>query len=113
MIAELITTQAGDSIDLQRIDEDLYNAYSLCNFESISYRMDHTADGVDLYFDAAAKSWGPNYLYFGLDMEGDLDGDTLFNVELGYSREEINSRGGMWTSVVCIGSEPTISTFLY
>ncbi len=112
-IENLINTQAGETFNPEKISEDLYNVYSLGNFSTVSYRMDHTADGVDLYFDAAAKSWGPNYLYFGIDMEGDLEGDNLINFQLGYSREELNPRGGIWTSYAVIGAEPEITTHLY
>ncbi len=112
-IENLINTQAGETFNPEKISEDLYNVYSLGNFSTVSYRMDHTADGVDLYFDAAAKSWGPNYLYFGIDMEGDLEGDNLTNFQLGYSREELNPRGGIWTSYAVIGAEPEITTHLY
>jgi len=112
-IENLINTQAGETFNPEKISEDLYNIYSLGNFSTVSYRMDHTADGVDLYFDAAAKSWGPNYLYFGIDMEGDLEGDNLINFQLGYSREELNPRGGIWTSYAVIGAEPEITTHIY
>ena len=112
-IENLINTQAGETLNLEKISEDLYNVHSLGNFSTVSYRMDHTADGIDLYFDAAAKSWGPNYLYFGIEMEGDLEGDSLFNLQLGYSREELNPRGGIWTSYAVIGAEPEITTHIY
>jgi len=112
-IENLINTQAGETFNPEKISEDLYNVYSLGNFSTVSYRMDHTADGVDLYFDAAAKIWGPNYLYFGIDMEGDLEGDNLINFQLGYSREELNPRGGIWTSYAVIGAEPEITTHIY
>lgn len=112
-IENLINTQAGETFNTQKISDDLYNVHSLGNFSTVSYRMDHTADGVDLYFDAAAKSWGPNYLYFGIDMEGDLKGDNLVNLQLGYSREELNPRGGIWTSYAVIGAEPEITTHIY
>ncbi len=112
-IENLINTQAGETFNIEKVSEDLYNVHSLGNFSTVSYRMDHTADGVDLYFDAAAKSWGPNYLYFGIDMEGDLKGDNLVNLQLGYSREELNPRGGIWTSYAVIGAEPEITTHIY
>jgi NTE family protein len=112
-LENLIKTQPGETIDPEKISEDLYSVHSLGNFSSVSYRMDHTADGVDLYFDAASKSWGPNYLYFGIDMEGDIEGDNLINFQLGYSREELNPRGGIWTSYAVIGAEPEVTTHIY
>jgi len=54
-----------------------------------------TADSVDINLDAATKSWEPNYLYLGLDMEGDLAGDSLISMSVGYSREEFTDKGAI------------------
>lgn len=113
LVEELVTTQAGEVLDRNKVEADLYRIYSLGNFESVAYRLDHDNDGVDLYLDATAKSWGPNYLYMGLDMEGDFSGNNIINISAGYSREEITPTGGIWTSMVQIGDEPALDTHIY
>lgn len=113
VLEEYIDVAKGDELNLSKVEADLYDLHSLGNFESVSYRLDHTADGVDLYLDAAAKTWGPNYLYLGIAMEGDLEGDTITNFSLGYSREEVTSKGGVWTTMATLGTEPGLSTHFY
>lgn len=113
VLEEWIDLKTGDELNLQQLDRDLTNLFALGNFQSVSYSLDHTMDGIDVDLDAAAKSWGPNYLYFGLDMEGDLAGDSLINFSVGYSREEVTDKGAIWTSWISVGDEPSLQTHLY
>lgn len=113
VLEQYVTTQAGQTVDPDQLDQDLYRIHALGNFQTVSYSMDHTKEGIDLSIDAAAKSWGPNYLYFGVDLSGDLEGDTLTNLQLGYSREELNDKGAIWTSYLTVGAEPEINTRIY
>ncbi|MBO6557318.1 MAG: patatin-like phospholipase family protein [Pseudomonadales bacterium] len=113
VLEQWIKTSKGEQLDLERLEQDINDVHALGNFQSVSYSLDHTADGVDINLDAAAKSWGPNYLYLGLDMEGDLAGDSLINLSVGYSREEMTDKGAMWTSWATVGDEPGVQTHLY
>ena len=113
VLEQYVGTRPGQDIDPEQLKQDLYKVHGLGNFQTVSYTLDHTKDGVDLTLDAAAKTWGPNYLYFGVDMEGNTDGDTLTNFQLGYSREELNDKGAIWTSLVTMGTEPEINTRIY
>ncbi len=113
IIRGLVKTKAGENLSLETVEQDIKDIYALGNFESVAYSLDHTADGIDLTLDAAAKSWGPNYLYLGLEMSGDLTGNNLINLSTGYSREEITKKGGIWTTMATIGDEPALATHLY
>ncbi len=113
ILERMLTVKAGDQFDMRQLSEDLYNIHTLGNFQSVAYRMDHTAEGIDLYLDAATRAWGPNYLYLGLDISSDIEGDSVFNIQTGYSREEISDKGGIWTSYVTFGSEPNVNTHYY
>jgi NTE family protein len=113
LLEQFISTRAGQTLDTEQLEQDLHRVHGLGNFQTVSYTMDHTKEGIDLTLDAAAKSWGPNYLHFGVVMEGDMEGDTLTNFTLGYSREELNDRGAISTSYITLGAEPEISTRIY
>lgn len=113
VLSEWIGTREGDTFNLDRIEQDLTDIHALGNFQSVSYSLDHTADGVDINLDAATKSWGPNYLHLGLDMEGDLAGNSLISMSAGYSREELTDKGAIWTSWATVGDEPGLQTHLY
>ena len=42
------------------------------------------------------KSWGPDYLRFGLGLASDFQGDNQFNVLVQYRKTWINRLGGEW-----------------
>ena len=50
------------------------------------------------------KSWGPNYLRFGLGFSSDMKGDTFFNLLASYRRTWINSLGAEWRNDLRCGS---------
>lgn len=113
VLEQYVDTRPGQIMNAEQMEQDLYKVHALGNFQTVSYSMDHSKEGVDLTLDAAAKAWGPNYLYFGVEMEGDMGGDTLANFQLGYSREELNDKGAIWTSFITVGTEPEINTRIY
>ena len=56
-----------------------------------------------LAVDAVEKSWGPNYLRFGLGLSTDFSGDAFFNVIGSYRKTWLNSLGAEWRTDVQIG----------
>ena len=64
-------------------------------------------------FTAQQKSWGPNYLRFGLSLEDDFEGSTSFNVATRLRRPELNSLGAELTTDVRLGTDPLLSTEFY
>jgi NTE family protein len=54
-------------------------------------------------FDAEEKSWGPNYLRFGLSMSAQTGEATFFNVVASHRHTWINSLGAEWRNVLQLG----------
>ncbi len=59
------------------------------------------------------KSWGPDYVRFGLALASDFAGDNQFNVRLQYRRTWLNSFGAEWVSEAQIGQHTFFSTEWY
>jgi NTE family protein len=51
------------------------------------------------------KSWGPDYLRFGLSMVAQSGESTSFNAVAGYTRSWINNYGARWQNIVQIGEK--------
>ncbi len=113
VIAERLDTVVGDEINLDALEAEVRLVHAIGNFETVGYRLNHNPEGVDLIYDANAKSWGPNYLFMGVELEGDIEGDNRVNFKFGYSREELNDKGAIWTTILGVGEEPSIETQLY
>jgi NTE family protein len=68
-------------------------------------------DGLEIR--ARRKSWGPNYLRFGLNLEDDFQGDTQYNAAARFILTEINDLGAEFLGDVQVGSNPKIDGEFY
>jgi NTE family protein len=59
------------------------------------------------------KSWGPDYLRFGLGLGADLRGNTFFNMAASYRKTWINSLGGEWRTDAQLGRTSRLFTEIY
>ncbi len=57
---------------------------------------------------ARRKSWGPNYVRFGLNLEDDFQGNSRYNAAARFVLTEINELGAELLTDVQIGSDPKI-----
>jgi NTE family protein len=102
-IERKIRTRAGQTLDLDTLKGDLSRLYDLGDFERIDYRLVPTERGTDLVLRTREKSWGPNYLRFGLNFVNDLEGDSDYSVLARYTRTRMNPLGAEWRNDVRIG----------
>ncbi|HVO87756.1 MAG TPA: patatin-like phospholipase family protein [Casimicrobiaceae bacterium] len=109
----LVQTQPGQPIDQRKLDRDMLRLFGTGDFEHVNYRLLEEAGRRVLNIDAVEKSWGPNYLRFGLGLGSDLQGDAFFNIAASYRRTWINSLGGEWRSDVQMGRTTRLYTELY
>jgi len=99
----LVDTQAGKPIDQAVLDKDMRRLYGTGDFEHVSYRIVDEDGKRVLAINAAEKTWGPNYLRFGLGLSSDFDGDSSFNLLGSYRQTWLNERGAEWRNDVQIG----------
>jgi predicted acylesterase/phospholipase RssA len=62
---------------------------------------------------ARRKSWGPNYLRFGLNLEDDFQGNSRYNAAARFVLTEMNDLGAELLTDVQIGSDPKIVSEFY
>jgi NTE family protein len=74
-----LETRPGEPLDQQALDRDMRRLYGTGDFEHVDYRVIEEAGRRVLNIDAVEKSWGPNYLRFGLGLGSDFSGDAFFN----------------------------------
>ena len=114
VIASAIRTLAGADLDPQVADEDLKRIYARGFFERVSYSLsDDPALGRVLTADVAEKSWGPNYLRFGLGLSSDLSGDSFFSLVATHRWTWLNSLGAEWRNDLQIGHTDRLATEFY
>jgi NTE family protein len=68
-------------------------------------------DGLEIR--ARRKSWGPNYVRFGLNLEDDFQGNSQYNAAVRFVLTEINDLGAEFLGDLQVGSNPKITGEFY
>jgi NTE family protein len=108
----VMETRVGQPIDQATLDADMRRLYGTGDFEHVNYRFLEEPGRRVLAVDAAEKSWGPNYLRFGLGLTSDFSGDAYFNLLASYRKTWLNSLGAEWRTDLQLGrSSGVVSEF--
>ncbi len=91
----------------------LSSLYALDRFESIDYNLIEENGRAGLELDLKRKSWGPNYVRFGLNLEDNFEGLSRYNAALRYIATELNPLGAEWLTDIQIGDNPKLFTEFY
>jgi NTE family protein len=113
LIEATMNDVVGKPLDQKLIRDRLSALYALDLFESIDYVLvdDGGRQGIEL--DLRRKSWGPNYVRMGLNLEDDFEGNSRYNAALRFIMTELNSLGGEWLTDLQIGKNPKFFTEFY
>lgn len=108
VIVQRINQEIGKPLNREMLEQDIGAVYGLGLFQSVSYDVIEEDGKKGLEVDARAKSWGPNYMQFGLELSSSVQKDDSYNLALSYQRTDINSLGGEVRGGVQFGNEPRI-----
>lgn len=103
----------GQSLDRARINDDLTALYALDLFESIDYTLVTREQQTGLEFHLKPKSWGPNYVRVGINLEDDFAGNSHYNLASRLIMTDLNTLGAEWLTDVQIGDRPQFATEFY
>src|SRR5690606_11732932 len=103
VLRSLVETQPGEPLSEAKIGDDLRRIYGRGDFEGLSYRIDDDGQRRAMVINAREKSWGPDYLRFGLSLRTDFRGENDFALAAMYKRTWLNRLGGEWTTDFQIG----------
>jgi NTE family protein len=107
----------GKPLDLDQVGKRITELYGLGNFETLDYSLVEQGQGAGeetgLEVRARRKSWGPNYVRFGLNLEDDFQGNSRYNAAVRFVLTEINELGAENLTDLQIGSDPKIVSEFY
>ena len=107
----LVESKPGEPLTEEKVSTDLRRIFGRRDFESISYRLVGGETGPRaLIIEPQEKSWGPDYLRFGLGLATDFASDSQFNLLVQYRRSWLNRLGGEWLTEVQIGQDTHLFT---
>lgn len=114
VVRELMESKPGDPLTEEKVGADLRRIFGTRDYESISYRIVGGDVGPRaMIIEPKEKSWGADYLRFGLGLASDFRGDNQFNALVQYRKTWLNPLGGEWTTEAQIGQNTHVSTEFY
>lgn len=113
VLEKLIDTKVGEPIDQNKLDTDLRRIYGRGDFEHVNYEVVNEDSKRILEFNATEKSWGPDYLRFGLSLSSDFSADSVFNLYASHRKTWINSLGAEWRNDFIVGRTLRAATEFY
>jgi NTE family protein len=113
VLRALVASKPGEPLSEEKIGTDLRRIYGRGDFESISYHLSGDTGARAMVIVPREKSWGPDYLKFGLGLSSDFHGDNAFNVLGQYRRTWLNRLGGEWLSEAQIGEDTHLASEFY
>ena len=113
VLEDQMQTKPGEPFNAKVLENDLARLYGRGDFEQIDYALVSQGAKQGVVVNVTEKSWGPNFLRFGLLLSTDLQGDSTFNAMAGHKRVWLNSYGAQWSNEVILGSTRRYATELY
>ncbi len=113
VIKARLADQEGTTLDLGQLESNIRNIYGFDTFETVTYDVVNDSGKNTLLVRATEKSWGPNYLRFGINLEDDFNGNSNYNIAARFTRTEINRKGGEVRVEMQVGETPRIFSELY
>ncbi|HEY0748933.1 MAG TPA: patatin-like phospholipase family protein [Steroidobacteraceae bacterium] len=107
----------GKPLDINAVGTRITELYGLGNFETLDYALVDQGEGADeqsgLEVRARRKSWGPNYIRFGLNLADNFQGNSRYNAAARFILTELDDLGAELVTDVQIGSDPKVASEFY
>ncbi len=111
VLKSLLKTTTGKPLNIEDLNADLDTLYGLDIFQSVDYDLTRTAAGAQLDINARQKSWGPDYLGFGLVSVAEERGNIQLAAD--YTVTPFNADGGEWRSEAQVGYNKSLLSEFY
>lgn len=103
----------GKTLNLVQVDDHIADLYGLGYFETLDYVLANHGTKSGMEVRARRKSWGPNYLRFGLNLQDDFQGNSRYNAAARFILTEIDPLGAELLTDAQIGSNPKLVSEFY
>ncbi len=113
VIEARIHAKLGEETNLAILEKDFGSIYGLDIFERVDYQIVTEAEKTGLMVNSISKSWGPNYLQFGIKLADDFNGENSYDIGVSYTMTELNHLGADWRTEINIGETPRFFTEFY
>nr|WP_314900423.1 patatin-like phospholipase family protein [uncultured Deefgea sp.] len=113
VLKKVLDIQIDEPLNSTEFHDNLLDVYARGDHSQISYDLGLGTNGDLLSILPIEKSWGPNYLRFGLSFATDFTSSHPWNISAQYRRTWINDLGAEWKTMLQMGSSASVSTEFY
>jgi NTE family protein len=113
LIEAALAPAIGKPLDARAAARGVARLYGDGHFDTVDYRLVRIGDATGIEVAARPRSWGPNFLRFGLELQDDLEGGSSFNAGVRLLFTDINRFGGEFQTDLKVGQEPRLFAELY
>jgi NTE family protein len=113
MVARHLSQSPGGLLDITALDQGLLRAYGDGFYESVDYSLLTVHDRNILRVTPMEKSWGPDYVRFGLNLDTNFNLDSSYSLRAAYQKTWLNSLGGELFAVGEIGRRSRLGVDFY
>jgi NTE family protein len=107
----------GKPLDPRAVGAVITDIYGLGNFETVDFSLVDRGAGAEqesgIEVRARRKTWGPNYVRFGLSLEDDFQGNSRYNAAARFIVTELNTLGAELVTDAQIGSDQKLASEFY
>ncbi len=109
----LMESKPDEPLSEAKVGGDMRRIYGRGDFETVDYHILGDGGPRAMVITPREKSWGPDYLCFGIGLESDFQGDNAFNLLVQYRKTWLNRLGGEWLTEAQVGQDTHLYSEFY
>ena len=109
-VERLVEVKPGETLDRQKLNRSVQAIYGEGDYQSVDYSLLTSRDRNILRITPVEKSWGPDYLLFGMNLSSNVGSWSAYELRAAYRRTWLNAYGGEWLSGVQVGQDSRLFT---
>jgi NTE family protein len=112
-VRRYLQQQVNQPLDTLGLNRDLLRAYGDGYYERVDYALLRQRERNVLRIMPTEKSWGPDYIRLGLNLNSSLSGGSTYSMRAAYQKTWLNSLGGEMLLSGELGSETGLAADWY
>ncbi len=112
-VRRYLQQQVDQPLDTQGLNRDLLRAYGDGYYERVDYTLLRQRERNVLRIMPTEKSWGPDYVRLGLNLNSSLSGGSTYSLRAAYQKTWLNSLGGELLLSGELGSDTGLAAAWY
>ncbi|PCI09020.1 MAG: hypothetical protein COB77_00970 [Gammaproteobacteria bacterium] len=108
-----IHQEIGKTLDITQLEEDLSYIYGLDYSSSVVYSLEQRDGKTGLIIYVRDREWANSYLQFGLSIKSESQIGAFTNLDIAYTKHDLNSLAGEFRATAGLGSEPEVIAEIY